>query len=191
MSTLTIILIAVGLSMDALAVAIATSMALTAVSGRQVFRLGFHFGLFQAVMPILGWGLGRSVSGLITAWDHWVAFGLLTFVGVKAIHEALAGKKQRASRADPTRGLSLVMLSVATSIDALAVGLSFAMLGVSIWYPSVIIGFTTGGITVLGMILGGRLGAHFGRRIEILGGLVLIGIGVKILVQHLAVSGRV
>jgi putative Mn2+ efflux pump MntP len=185
MSTTTIILIAVGLSLDAFAVAIAASVMLGTVTGRQVFRLGFHFGLFQALMPVIGWVGGRTLSPVMHGWDHWVAFGLLTFVGLKVIREALGGDEFRATRGDPTRGVSLLMLSVATSIDAFAVGLSFAMLGVVIWYPAVVIGCTTGAITAAGMLIGDRLGARFGKRLGILGGLVLLAIGVKILVEHL------
>jgi putative Mn2+ efflux pump MntP len=182
--TTTLVLIAVGLAMDALAVAVAVSVALRAISARHVFRLAFHFGLFQFMMPVLGWLAGRSIVGLIQNWDHWIAFGLLAFVGGKAIYEALKGRAEDEARSDPTRGLSLVVLSLATSIDALAVGLSFAVLQVQIWYASVVIGLITGAITTTGMLIGSRLGKHFGQRVEILGGLVLIGIGVKILVQH-------
>ena len=186
--TPTLVLIAVGLALDALAVAIATSVTLRAVSGRQIFRLGFHFGLFQFFMPLLGWLAGRSVAGVMARWDHWIAFGLLTFVGVKAIRDAVRKEEEYRRRRDPTRGFSLVFLSLATSIDALAVGVSFAMLGVQIWYASVLIGCITGSITTAGMILGSRLGRHFGERIEILGGVVLVGIGVKILVEHLSAA---
>jgi putative Mn2+ efflux pump MntP len=183
--TATLVLIAVGLAMDALAVSVAASVVLRTVSPRQVFRLAFHFGLFQFLMPVIGWLAGRSIVDLIENWDHWIAFGLLAFVGGKAIYEALKEREEDEARGDPTRGLSLVLLSLATSIDALAVGLSFAVLQVRIWYASLLIGCVTGTITMTGMLLGSRLGRHFGQRVEILGGLVLVGIGVKILVQHL------
>lgn len=187
MSFGTIFGIAVGLAMDAFAVAIATSVALKDVSGRQLFRLSWHFGLFQALMPVIGWALGLSIERFVKTWDHWLAFGLLAYVGGKAIHTASQPDHVRESNgSDPTRGWSLVILSVATSIDALAVGFSFSMLGVSIWYPAVVIGVVAGVVTLLGMLLGGRLGSRFGRRIEVLGGLVLIGIGIKILVEHLS-----
>lgn len=185
MSTSTLILIAVGLALDAVAVAIGTSIALRSVSGRQVFRLGFHFGLFQFLMPLAGWFAGHSISRFMLGWDHWLAFGLLTFVGSKAIHAALTGGPERAARADPTRGLNLVLLSVATSIDALAVGLSLAFLQVEIWYAAAVIGVVTAGLAAAGMVLGARGGALFGRRLEILGGAILIGIGLKILIQDL------
>lgn len=185
----TLVLIALGLAMDALAVAIAVSIMLRTISGRQVFRLAFHFGLFQFLMPIVGWLAGRSIERFIAGWDHWIAFGLLVFVGLKAIREALTRRENDAPPADPTRGLRLVVLSIATSIDALAVGLSFAVLRVHIWYASLLIGFVAGAVTTIGMLIGSRLGRRFGQRVEIVGGLVLIAIGIKILVQHLTEGG--
>ena len=184
MSFITIGFLAVGLSLDALAVAVAAAITLDEVSPRHVFRLAFHFGLFQALMPIIGWLAGMQLEQFIVNWDHWVAFGLLTFIGVKAIREALTGADAAVARDDPTRGLTLVGLALATSIDALAVGVSLAMLRVSIWYPSVIIGCITSAITALGMILGRRLGKRFGKKVEVAGGAVLIVIGLKILIQH-------
>ncbi len=176
--------IALGLAMDAFAVAIASSITLGSVSPRQVFRLAFHFGLFQAMMPVLGWLAGTSLAEVFAVWDHWVAFALLVFIGIRAIRTALSDGPED-DVPDPTRGISLVMLSVATSIDALAVGLSFGMLRVRIWYPALIIGIVAGTMTTLGMLLGTRLGSRFGRNTEVAGGLILILIGLNILVQHL------
>jgi putative Mn2+ efflux pump MntP len=184
-SPLVILGIALGLAMDCFAVALGASVTLRRATARQTFRLAFHFGLFQFLMPVLGWLAGLTVASLMAKVDHWVAFGLLTFIGSKVIFMALREKGGEARAGDPTRGASLVMLSVATSIDALAVGFSFAMLGVRVWGPSVVIGVVSGAMTVIGMELGSRLGARFGRRMEILGGLVLIAIGIKILLQHI------
>lgn len=170
--------------MDAFAVAVATSVLLRRVSGRQVFRLAWHFGLFQAMMPLIGWFAGRSVVTLVSAYDHWVAFAILSIIGARAIHSAFSGEDP-AQRGDPTRGLSLIVLSIATSIDALAVGLSFAMLNVRIWYPAAVIGLVAMTMTTLGMLWGSRLGEKFGRGVEILGGVVLIGMGLHILISHL------
>jgi manganese efflux pump family protein len=171
--------------MDATAVAIATSIMLGRVSGRQVFRFAFHFGLFQGAMPIAGWFAGRGLREYIESWDHWVAFVLLALIGGKAIIDVLRGDVETEGQtSDPTRGLSLVVLSVATSIDALAVGLSLAMLEVVIWYPAAVIGVITAALTVCGMLLGERIGQRFGQRIRILGGVILLGIGIKILVEH-------
>ena len=185
MSLAIILGVAVGLAMDAFAVAVATCVRLRKVSRRQVFRFAFHFGLFQAFMPVLGWAAGRTVDQYIRAWDHWIALALLAGVGVKAIYDALS---QRAAAEedphDPTRGWSLVLLSVATSIDALAVGLTLALLDVQIWYPCVIIGLVTASLTAFGMFFGANLGARFGRAIEILGGAVLIAVGIKIVLDH-------
>ena len=186
MDLLTIIGIAVGLSMDAMAVAIGTSAISRGVTSRQVFRLSFHFGLFQALMPIIGWAAGILATDYIENYDHWLAFLLLAAVGGKAIWEALTGDdEEESSRKDPTRGLSLVILSLATSMDALAVGLTFAMLQITVLYPACIIGVITATLTMAGMIFGGYLGRRFGRIMEVIGGLVLLGIGVKILLEHL------
>jgi len=185
MSLIAVTCIAVGLAMDATAVAIGTSVLLGRVNGRQVFRFAFHFGLFQAAMPVVGWLAGRGLKEYIEAWDHWVAFGLLALIGGKAITDTIKGNGDGADRSpDPTRGLSLVLLSVATSIDALAVGLSLAVLDVDIWYPCVVIGLVTAALTVGGMFVGSRVGQRFGNRVRVVGGLILIGIGIKILVEH-------
>lgn len=187
MDTITLIFIAVGLAMDAFAVSIASSAIIGKVNKRQVFRLSFHFGLFQAMMPMIGWLAGRSVNEYIAAWDHWIAFGLLTLIGAKAIYESRHHDESGHNnhRGDPSKGFSLVMLSTATSIDALAVGLSFAVLDVAIWYPCLIIGVVTAALSLIGVMLGSRLGHKFGRKIEVAGGLVLFAIGLKILFDYL------
>jgi putative Mn2+ efflux pump MntP len=185
MDLLSLLAIALALAMDAFAVALATGLALGRLTGRHLFRLGFHFGLFQAMMPVVGWLAGLTVQRWIAAYDHWLAFALLVFVGGKMIHEALARDPAVAREADPTRGMSLVLLSLATSIDALAVGLTLAVLRVSIWLPALVIGLVAGVLTVTGMLLGRRVGALWGPRIEVVGGLVLIAIGLKILAEHL------
>jgi putative Mn2+ efflux pump MntP len=179
---LTVLGVAVALAMDAFAVAVASGLMLEQVTGRHRFRLGFHFGLFQFLMPMFGWLAGREVAEYIHSYDHWVAFGLLSFVGGKMIWEAvMPHDERRSTRADPTRGWSLVTLSVATSLDALAVGFSMAAMGVSIFLPSVVIGLVAGVLTVVGLSFGRRLGAGWGHWAEVAGGLVLLAIGVKIL----------
>jgi len=183
MDTITLLGIAVALAMDAFAVALATGLALPVMNGRHMFRLGFHFGLFQAGMPVIGWLAGMTVQAWIAAYDHWIAFSLLAFVGGKMIYEAFSDHEEDVKR-DPTRGWTLVMLSIATSIDALAVGLTLAMLNVSVWLPSLVIGVTAGVLTVAGMILGRRISGIWGQRVEVFGGLVLCAIGMKILVEH-------
>lgn len=176
--------IGLGLAMDAFAVATATSLSLQHVSRRQVFRFGFHFGLFQALMPIFGWFAGQVAHERIQTWDHWVAFGLLTLVGTKAIVDALLGGEERTVQHDPTRGLSLVVFSIAVSIDAFAVGLSLAMVRIPIWTPALVIGVVTSALTTVGMLIGHRIGTRLGRGAAIFGGVVLILIGVRILVSH-------
>jgi putative Mn2+ efflux pump MntP len=177
---------AIALAMDALAVAIATGLHLKRVSLRQTFRLSWHFGLFQALMPIAGWLPGVEFQARLRNFDHWIAFVLLIAVGGKMILEAVRPAERRRRSSDPTRGGSLVMLSVATSIDALAVGLSLSLLGVPIWWLAVLIGITAAAFTAAGMHLGCYLSgaSSFDRYAEIFGGLVLIVIGLVILREH-------
>jgi manganese efflux pump family protein len=180
LSWLSIIGLSVGLAMDAFAVAIAAGMSIETVTPRHVFRLGFHFGLFQCIMPIAGWLAGRQLAAEISRYDHWVAFGLLGYVGGKMLWEARTAKNAWTA-SDPTSGLRLIVLSVATSIDALAVGVSMAMIGVSVWLPSVVIGVITAALTAIGITFGGRIGTRWGRWAEVAGGIVLILIGTKVL----------
>lgn len=186
MDAITLLGLALALAMDAFAVALGTGAVLTRLTGRHLFRLGFHFGLFQALMPVIGWLAGLTIIQWVSAWDHWIAFSLLALIGGRMIHEACSDEEKTEDR-DPTKGLSLVLLSVATSIDALAVGFSLSVIGVSIWLPSLIIGLVAGILTVVGMLMGGRIGDRWGSRVEIFGGVILICIGLKILAEHLLV----
>lgn len=186
MDAITLLGLAMALAMDAFAVALGTGTVLSCLTGRHLFRLGFHFGLFQALMPVVGWLAGQTVFQHVSSWDHWIAFGLLAFIGGRMIREAISDEEKPAER-DPTRGFSLVMLSIATSIDALAVGFSLSVIGVSIWFPALIIGLVAGALTVVGMLVGGRIGDCWGPRVEILGGLILIAIGLRILREHLLI----
>jgi len=184
MNLLTILVLALSLAMDAFAVSISAGLLLPKLSFRAVFRLAWHFGFFQFLMPILGWLAGLSVRGWIEPYDHWIAFGLLGFIGGKMIYESFQ-MKTFSRQNDPTRGWNLILLSLATSIDALAVGLSMALVGIRIWLPCIIIGVIAGLMTILGMFLGRRLGRLLGGKMEFIGGLLLIGIGLKILLKHL------
>jgi manganese efflux pump family protein len=179
-----ILLIAFGLAMDAFAVCLGAGTTQHIKGPRPVFRLAFHFGLFQALMPILGWLVGSTINQWIAPVDHWIAFALLAFVGVRMIRSGLDTEGE-SHATDPSRGATLIMLSVATSIDAFAVGLSLAVLGVDIILPSIIIGLVAGGMSLLGIFLGGRLGKTFGKRMEVIGGLILIAIGVRVVISHL------
>jgi len=169
--------------MDAFAVSIVAGLTIERLTGRHVFRLAFHFGLFQFMMPVLGWLAGRSVARYIDPYAHWAAFGLLVFIGGRMLWAARFPHGARA-RGDPTRGWTLVALSTATSIDALAVGVSMAFLGVAIWLPSVVIGIVAAAMTWIGISFGNRLGRRGGRWAELLGGLILIAIGARILVSN-------
>jgi len=184
MDMLTLLGIALALAMDAFAVALGVGVSVSPLTGRHFFRLGFHFGLFQALMPVIGWLAGRTVQTYIVDYDHWIAFGLLALVGVHMIFEAFHPEKEERQTGDPTRGYSLIFLSVATSIDALAVGLSLGMLDVTVWFPALIIGLVAGIFTVVGMLLGRKVGDRWGARVEILGGMVLVAIGLKIVIEH-------
>jgi manganese efflux pump family protein len=179
-----ILIIAIGLGMDAFSVAIGAGAVSRTVSLGSVFRLSFHFGMFQTLMPVAGWYAGMTVADIISGYDHWVAFGLLAYVGGKMIVESFS-RNEKNFRTDPTKGWTLVILSVATSIDALAVGLSFSFLKVPILYPSIIIGMVAFGMTMVGMLCGKKLGKMMGRKVEMIGGIILVGIGVRILVEHL------
>lgn len=185
MNFISILIIAVGLGMDAFSVAISVGSTSRVFSFTPVFRLSFCFGLFQVLMPIAGWYAGMTVANVIAEYDHWIAFGLLAFVGGKMIKESFS-EEEKVHAVDPTKGATLIILSVATSIDALAVGLSFAFLNIPIVYPSIIIGIVAFLMTAAGMFFGERLVKIVGKRVEILGGVILIGIGAKILIEHMA-----
>jgi len=185
MSFLSILFIAVGLGMDAFAVAIGAGVVIRKLSFGHVFRLSFHFGLFQFLMPIIGWLAGRTISDYIINYDHWIAFFLLVLIGGKMIWDAFKKDDGKIAQADPTKGISLIILSIATSIDALAVGLSLAFLNITILYPSIVIGIVAAIMTIIGILFGKGLGRIGGKKVGILGGLILIGIGIKILIEHL------
>ncbi|MBA4379772.1 MAG: hypothetical protein C0393_03665 [Anaerolinea sp.] len=184
MNFLEILLIALSMAMDAFAVCLGAGTSAQTSGPRPTFRLSFHFGLFQFIMPVIGWLAGTTVVHYIADYDHWVAFGLLAFVGIRMIRSGFDGSNE-AHKSDPSRGWTLVLLSIAVSIDALAIGLSLALIGITIWYPAVVIGVVTGLVSWLGLRLGNVLGGKFGKRMEIAGGIVLILIGARIVVSHL------
>ena len=179
--------ISVALAMDAFAVSIAVGISLKKVSLRQTFRLSWHFGFFQGFMPIVGWILGMRVRSFVDSFDHWIAFILLVFVGGKMLIDAFQDHKEDESlKKDPTKAMSLIMLSVATSIDALAVGFSISVLNVSIIFPAVVIGIVSLLFTVIGLYIGTRFSASstLSKYAEIVGGIVLFCIGINILYEH-------
>ncbi len=176
--------VAVGLAMDAFAVSLAVAAAGWADRPSARFRLWFHFGLFQALMPVLGWLLGAPIATRIAAWDHWVAFALLVWIGGRMIHGALREQPEGVPTDDPTRGRLLMGLAVATSLDALAVGFSFACLGLSVWRPALVIGVVAAIFSLIGCLAGGRLGRRVGKRMEAAGGAVLVLVGLRIVLEQ-------
>ena len=185
MTPYTIIGMAVALAMDAFAVSIAAGVYLKHISSRQFFRLSFHFGLFQAMMPVIGWSAGLSVRLLIEKIDHWIAFFLLLAVAISMVREAVS-QKEAGPLKDPTRGKTLVILSVATSVDALAVGFSLSIINVSIFAPAIVIGLTALCFTLVGLYLGAKAVniSWLKKYAEILGAFTLFAIGISILADH-------
>jgi putative Mn2+ efflux pump MntP len=185
MDPITIVLLAVGLAMDAFAVSICSGMAMNPVRILHALRIAVVFGLFQAVMPVLGWLGGLSFRDLISSFDHWLAFGLLAFIGGKMIYEALRDGPSCDPSIDASRLSMLLVLAIATSIDALAVGLGFSVLSVSITVPVIAIGVITAAISFAGVYLGRFCGLALQTRAQVVGGLILLGIGTRILAAHL------
>lgn len=176
--------LAVSLGVDAFSVAVGAGTFPTDNERRRTFRLVFHFGFFQGGMALLGWLAGRTVAPLVAEFDHWIAFILLAYVGGRMLLAAYRGDNENLKE-DPSRGSMLVLMSVGTSIDALAVGLSLALAGDGIFWPSLIIGAVAAIMTFVGLRIGCRLGVAFGRPVQLLGGTVLIAIGVRVLLTHL------
>ena len=183
MDNLTVFLIAVGLAMDTLAVNLGVGTQ-AGISKRSIFRLAFHFGIFQGLMTFIGWAAGSFIARYITTIDHWIILVLLLWVGVRMIRSGLS-KSEEKLLPDPSRGKYLVMLSVATSLDALAIGISFSFLEGNIVIASLIIGFVSFLLSLAGGSLGKTLGTAFGKKMEIVGGIILISIGIRILITHL------
>ena len=172
-------LIAVALGCDAFAVGLGVGTRCCAP--RQVFRLSFHFGLFQFLMPIIGWICGHNILQWTQTWGAWIAFVLLAFIGGKMVYEGFQSPGEDTECADPTKGFSLIMLSVATSIDALGVGFGLGVLGQSLFWVAVWIGITAGGMTWIAMKVGNRLSEKFAHRMEILEGIIMLLIAFKLL----------
>lgn len=189
MDLVSILMIALGLSMDSLAVAVASSFS-SSMDGRGAIKLGASFGAFQAGMPVLGWYGGTWLVGLISGFDHWIAFLLLAFIGGRMLYEGIASPEpDRTTGTDALKLGNLLLLSLATSIDALAVGLSLSLLDLDIFLPAAIIGTVCFALSAGGASMGKRLGARIGYRVRIIGGSILVLIGVRILLEHLGVLG--
>jgi len=179
------LLIAFGLAMDAFAVSVASGVCVKRPSRAQALVMAAYFGGFQMLMPLAGWAGGLKLRGVISGFDHWIAFALLMFVGLKMVYESFHGEDGECSPAENTFGhRNMLILAVATSIDALAVGLSFSLLGVSIAMPVLVIGGVTFLLSFAGVFAGAAFGHLLEKKAEVAGGLVLMGIGVKILLDH-------
>jgi putative Mn2+ efflux pump MntP len=181
---LTYLFVAVGLAMDAFAVSLSVGTGALVNNFRAKFRLAFHFGLFQMLMTIIGWLAGSTVANLINGLDHWIALVLLSYVGLNMIRSGL-NQDAPGYIKDPSRGKTLLMLCVATSLDALAVGLSMAMIKTQVWIPSIIIGSVTTLLSAVGLFAGVRLGDKFGKKMEVLGGMILVMIGIQVVITHI------
>ena len=187
MTFLELLLIAIGLSMDAFSVSICKGLTTKRFSWRMALVCGLWFGFFQALMPIIGYFLGAQFQEMIEAYDHWIAFGLLFLIGANMIREAIWGKKEEGESNGALDFKTMFLLAIATSIDALAVGVSFACIQVELWSSVLIIGITTFLFSVLGVKIGNVFGSRYEKSASIVGGIILILIGLKILLEHLGV----
>lgn len=183
MELISLLLIAVALAMDSFAVSISVGLSLKKFQLSTIGKVCLFFAVFQGSMPLIGWWLGQSFSDLISSIDHWVVFVLLSFIGGKMVIGALK-YQESAPYVNIYSNKTITALAFATSIDALAVGISFSLLNVDIIVPALIIGLVTFFFSLIGISLGWRLGSRFRNKIELLGGIILIGIGVKILIEH-------
>ena len=180
------ILIALGLAMDSFSVSITRGLTNTQTRmSIEALKVAFFFGLFQGIMPVMGWLAGVSIIDFISGFDHWIVFGLLTFIGLRMIYESTTAESKK--MVSSSSFSVLIMLSIATSIDALAVGLSLSFLEVSIITPAIIIGIITFFLSFLGVYIGKKFGGFF-EKIGVLGGVILIVIGIKILIEHMGIQ---
>lgn len=187
MDIYSLILLSIGLAMDAFSVALVAGFGLGKVKLADSLKVSSTFGVAHIIMPILGWFLGSTVIGLIQKWDHWIAFLLLAFVGGKMLREGMDKESEDINASDLLGFASLIMFTIAVSIDALAVGLSFSVQELSIWIPSLYMGAGTLIFTFVGLNIGNKTGQRFGKKAQIAGGIVLILIGLRIVVTHVLV----
>jgi len=181
-----IILISIGLAMDAFAVSITNGITIQCLKLKHAVNIAIFFGGFQALMPLIGWLAGIGLKQYVESFDHWIAFALLLFIGAKMIYEAIWIDEVE-KKCDPLNLVVLLGLAIATSIDAMAVGITFAFLHIAIITPAIVIGLITFALSLAGVYIGNRLGDRLGSKMEILGGIILIGMGTKILLSHLGI----
>ena len=182
MSIVEIILISLGLAMDSFAMSITSGLILKKISIKDVLKIAFYMGVFQALMPVIGWFAGKGMQQYIESFDHWVAFGLLVFLGGKMIFDYFKAEDEK--QFNPRKHIVLIGLAVATSIDALVIGVNFAFLEVDILFSIVSIGLTAFSLSFIGVYIGNKFGKRFDFKAELVGGIILVGIGVKILIEH-------
>ena len=183
MTIVEILLIAIGLAMDAFAVSICKGISFKKMNWKKAIIVGLYFGIFQALMPVIGYLLGSTFESFITEIDHWIAFGLLGLIGLNMIKEAFS--KENESCNDSVDYRTMIVLAIATSIDALAIGITFAFLKTNIIISALLIGIITFAVCVVGVKIGNKFGDRYERKAEVVGGLILILMGIKILIEHL------
>lgn len=188
MELITLLIIAVGLTLDTFAVSISTGLIIQRIHFWQATKIAMVLAIVQGLMPFIGWFIGSQLKHLMINYNHWVAFGLLSIIGIKMIFESLKKEGNR-KEFNPLKPMFLFGIAIATSIDALVVGVSFAFINVNITLSVFVIGFMTYFVAMLGMLFGKNAGKWVGKKMEIIGGIILIGIGVKILLQHLLSNG--
>ncbi len=186
MGVLAIIMIAIGLAMDAFSVAICKGLSMKKFDMKKALIIGSYFGIFQGIMPVIGFLLGSSFSTIIEKYDHWIAFALLVLIGINMIREAF-GKEDDESTNDSVDFKSMIWLAIATSIDALTVGITFSFLNVNILFAALMIGVITFILSVLGVLIGNKFGSKYEKKAQIVGGIILILMGIKILIEHLGI----
>lgn len=185
MEILEIILIAIGLAMDAFAVSICKGLSMKKMSWKKAVIVGAYFGIFQGLMPVIGYFLGTTFESLVTQIDHWIAFALLTFIGINMLREAFCNNPENCN--DNVDFKTMIVLAIATSIDALAVGITFAFLKTNIVLAVLTIAIITFTLCVIGVKIGNKFGNKYERKAETMGGLILILMGIKILLEHLSI----
>lgn len=185
MELITLIFIAIGLSVDSFAVSVSCGLVMCDITFRKATRIAFSLAFFQSLMPLLGWFIGMRIASLVKSFDHWIAFGLLAIIGGKMIIESFKKSDEEKQKMNPLDPKVLIGISLATSIDALIVGISFALISINLYLATIIIGFTTFVLSMLGILFGKKTGLKFGNKMEIFGGVILFLIGLKILLDHL------
>lgn len=187
MNTIEVILISVGLAMDAFAVAVCKGLAMKKIDFKKMIIVGLYFGVFQGVMPIIGYLLGINFESFVTKIDHWIAFGLLSIIGINMIKDALKPECETETQNDSIAFKTMVVLAIATSIDALAVGITFAFLKTNLLAVISSIGLITFTLSILGVWIGNKFGNKYESKAQIIGGCILIIMGIKILFEHLGI----